>query len=231
MLAMMIPFAFYLATKYRRGWIGSVAGSAFYVGVLLTCSRSSILAGTAIYFLCIFLMLHYARNRRHNTIALITVITSLILIITLFRRELLRLFSDILKIGLDPSSRDVIYQEGLAMFGKAPIFGNSFYSPGYTPWDWSTVEAFSNFFPPRWHNTFVQLLASCGIVGLGAYLFHRYQTVKLLFSRHGKEVVFISCSLIVLLVCSLFDCHMFNVGPAAFYAMALTFAENTAAES
>lgn len=228
MLATMIPFAFYLAAKYRKGWIGTVAGSAFLVGVLLTCSRSSILCGSGIYFVCIVLMLHYARNRRHNIIALAAAAGAVLLVAVLFRNNLQRLFSDLLAIGLDPSSRDTIYREGLNLFSQAPVFGNSFFSPGFVPWDWSTVDAFSGFFPPRWHNTIIQLLASCGIVGIGAYLFHRYQTLALLLRSRGKEVVFIACSIAVLLVCSLLDCHLFNVGPALFYAAALAFGENTA---
>lgn len=228
-LAMMIPFAFYLATKYRRGWIGTVVGSAFLLGVLLTCSRSSILVGSVIYCVCIFLMLHYARNRRHNTIALVTVITVVLLIFLLCRKYLLLLFSDLLARKLDPSSRDIIYHEGIALFAQAPVFGSSFYSPGYIPWDWSILDAFSNFFPPRWHNTFIQLLASCGVVGLGAYLFHRVQTIRLFLRRFSKETAFIGCSLAVLLVCSMFDCHFFNIGPTLFYSMALAFAENTLA--
>lgn len=228
MLAMMIPFAFYLATKYRKGWIGTVVGSAFMIGILLTCSRSSILCGGAIYVMCIFLMLHYARNRKHNTIALVTVLGVLLLVVIVFRNFLLHLFSDLLQIGLDPSSRNDIYQEGLSLFTHAPVFGNSFFSPGYTPWDWSTVDSFSQFFPPRWHNTVVQLLASCGIVGFSAYLFHRYQTLRLLLRSRGKEIVFIACSVAVLLATSMFDCHLFNVGPTLFYSMALAFGENTA---
>lgn len=227
-LAMMIPFAFYLAAKYHRGWIGTVAGSAFLVGVLLTCSRSSILTGTAVYLLCIFLMLHYASNRKNNTIALITISVIVLVSIVLFRNYLLRLFSDILSIGLDPSSRDTIYVEGMTLFSKAPIFGNSFYSPGFVPWDWSTVDAFSNFFPPRWHNTIVQLLASTGVVGLAAYGFHRFQTIRLFLAHRNKENNFIACSLVVLLLCSMFDCHMFNIGPVLFYSAALAAMESHA---
>ena len=171
-------------------------------------------------------MLFYARNRRHNTIALITVAAVTVLTVTLFHGQLLRLFSDLLGRGLDPSSRDDIYREGLALFARSPVFGNSFYSPGYQPWDWSTVESFSGMFPPRWHNTLVQLLASCGLVGLGAYVLHRIQTVRLFLREPGKEKVFIGCAMLVLLGCSLFDCHFFNLGPTLFYSMALAFAEN-----
>lgn len=231
MLAMMIPFAFYLATKYRRGWIGTVVGSAFLICVLMTCSRSSILLASAAYGVCVFLMLFYARNRRHNTIALITVVTVSVLAVVLFRGHLLRLFSDLLARKLDPSSRDEIYKEGLKLFTQSPVFGNSFYSPGYQPWDWSTVESFSGIFPPRWHNTLVQLLASCGLVGTCAYALHRVQTVRLFLRDLTREKVFIGCSILVLLGCSLFDCHFFNIGPTLFYSMALAFAENCPTQS
>ncbi len=226
MLAMMIPFAFYLATKYHKGWIGTVVGSAFFVCILLTCSRNSIITATAVYIVCILLMLSYARNRRHNTIALVTVSTVLILTFVLFHDQILLLFSDLLDRGLDPSSRDYIYWEGLKLFAEAPIFGSSFYSPGYQPWDFSIVDSFSSFFPPRWHNTVIQLLASCGVVGLCAYILHRVQTVRMLLCGHSKEKAFIACSLGVLVVCSLFDCHFFNIGPTLFYSMALAFGEN-----
>lgn len=226
MLAMMIPFAFYLAAKYHKGWIGTVIGSTFLIGILMTCSRSSILTGVCVYVAGIILMLHYARNRKHNFIALVTTICVVVTVLGLFYKPLLRLFSDLLQLGMDPSSRDTIYEEGLKLFSQSPVFGNSFYSPGFTPWDWSVVESFSGFFPPRWHNTVIQLLASCGVVGLGAYLFHRAQTVGVFLKKACKENVFIACSLGVLLICSLFDCHFFNIGPVLYYSTALAFAEN-----
>lgn len=225
LLAMMIPYAFCLATKYRRGWIGTVIGSVFLLCVLLTCSRSSILAASGIYGVCVFLMLHYARNRRHNTLALVIFIGGAVLIGILFHNQLLRLFSDLLGRGLDPSSRDDIYKEGLGLFAQAPILGSSFYPPGYQPWDFSTVDAFSNLFPPRWHNTLVQLLASCGIVGLLAYGLHRVQTIRLFRKQMDKENAFVACSLLVLLTGSLFDCHFFNIGPTLLYSVSLAFAE------
>ncbi len=226
LLAMMIPFAFYLATKYRRGWIGTVVGSAFLVGVLLTCSRSSILMAVVIYVICVLLMLHYAKNRKTNLIAFVAVLAALALIALLFHRQLLQLFSDLLAKGTDPSTRNIIYWEGLKQFWKYPVFGSSFFSPGYTPWEWSTNAAFSGFFPPRWHNTVVQLLVSCGIVGMAAYSFHRVQTLKLFFCGQTKEKTFIGCAILVLLVCSLLDCHFFNYGPVLLYSMGLAFAEN-----
>ena len=225
LLAMMIPFPFFLATKYRKGWIGTLVGSLFLIGVLLTCSRGSILCGVGIYFLCVLLMLYYANDRKANTLTLIFFMGGISLLLAVFSRPLLNLFSSLLDHGLDPSNRDAIYRDGMYLFAKYPIFGGSFFSSEYTPWGWSTNAAFNQFFPPRWHNTFVQLLASCGVVGLAGYLVHRVQTVLLFVRDLRPEKIFAACSLTVLLACSLVDCHFFNIGPVLFYAMALAFAE------
>lgn len=226
LLAMAIPFAFYLATRYHKGWIGTVVGSALLICVFLTCSRNAIIMALGIYAVCIYLMLNYAKNRRANTIALVSVCGSIALILLFFHDQLLLLFSDILSRGLDPSNRDAIYIEGWKLFIQAPVFGSSFYSPGYQPWDWSQVANFSAIFPPRWHNTIIQLLTSCGIVGMLAYLYHRIQTARFFWKNRSKEATFIGCSVLVLLLCSLFDCHLFNIGPTLFYSMALAFAEH-----
>ena len=226
MLALMIPFAFYLATKYHKGWLGTVIGSVFLVGVVLSCSRNSILIGFAIYLTCVILMLYYARNRRGNTIAIIAFIGTVTLILTVFLNPILHLFSDLLSIGLDPNYRDVTYAEGMKLFRENPVFGVSFFSTGFEPWEWSTNPNVTDILPPRWHNTIVQILASCGTVGILAYLLHRVQTVLLFLVNHNKEKTFIGCSVAVLLLTSLFDCHFFNIGPTLFYSMALAFAEN-----
>lgn len=225
MLAMAIPFVFYLASRYRHGWIGGAVGMVLLAGVVLTCSRTSTFVGAAIYALCVFLMLHYAQNRKHSMIALVSVLVVGLAAVVIFRNQLLRLFSGLLNMGMNPSSRDVFFQEGLKLFVQKPVFGNSFYSPGYVPWDFSTVDALSELIPPRWHSTPLQLLVSCGAVGAAAYCFHRIQTLRLLFKGHSREKTFIACSMGVLLVCSLFDCHFFNLGPTLFYSAALAFAE------
>ena len=57
-------------------------------------------------------------------------------------------------------------------------------------------------------------------------MLHRIQTLRLFLKNPAKEQVFIGCSVAALLVCSLFDCHMFNIGPVLFYSMALAYAEH-----
>ena len=119
---------------------------------------------------------------------------------------------------------------GLELFGKNPIMGGGFFSLneyGKYYYIWEKVEAFSAGFPERWHSTVIQLLVSCGLVGMVAYLFHRYQTVKLFVKKINDEKIFIGASLLLLLGLSLIDCHFFNVGPVLIYSAALAFVEGT----
>lgn len=225
-LAMMIPFPFYLAAKYRHGWVFSFAGTAFLAGVMLTCSRSSILTGGAIYLMSAVLLICYASNRKANVIALVVIESAILVTLIACWQPLSLLFKNVIDRGLNPTNRDRIYWEGLKLYGQYPVFGGSFFSPGYEPYNWSTQEGFSSFFPGRWHNTVVQMLASCGTVGILAYGFHRLQTIRLFIKNRSRETVFIGCSVLVLLLGSLLDCHFFNIGPTFFYGMALAFMEN-----
>lgn len=225
LLAFMLPSAFYLASKYRRGWLGTVVGSMYLICIFLTCSRSSIIGGCVIYAVCVVIMLRYAKNKKHNFIAWAVVCALVMILLIAFHRQIFRLFSRLIAKGTDPSSRDSIYVEGLRLFAQSPLFGVSFFSPGFQAWDFSTLESFSALIPPRWHNTVVQLLASCGCVGLGAYVLHRVQSVRMLLSRRHKEQIFIGCSVLVMIFCSLLDCHFFNLGPTLLYSAALAWAE------
>jgi O-antigen ligase len=175
---------------------------------------------------CVLLMLSYAKDWKANTFTLIFFTGAAIAALYFFGDQIKELFSALLDKGLDSSDRDEIYAEGIKLFSKYPIWGGSFFSPDYMPWAWATNASFTSVFPPRWHNTYVQLLASCGIVGLATYAIHRWQTVKLFVKNRTPEKAFTACSIIVLLTTSLFDCHFFNVGPVLFYSMALAFAEN-----
>lgn len=231
LLAMMIPYAFCIAARYRKVWIGVLTGSAFLGCVLLTCSRSSILTAVLAYCVCGLLLFRYVGNRRKTTTVLISGSVAILFVMFLFREQLMGLFNVLLNLGLRLNNRDIIYKEGINIFLQSPILGSGFYSTGFKPDAWSTLESFHNVIPPRWHNTILQILVCCGLVGILAYLFHRLQTVKLFLHRMTKENKFIACSILVLLVSCMFDCHFFNIGPAMFYSMALSVAENRSSSS
>jgi len=226
MLAMTLPFAFSLGLSHKKDLLGLLTAGILMGGILLTCSRASMLAGGFIFLVCLLLLIRYSENRK----VLIAILAALgVLLLAgcfLMREKLLQLFSDLIRRGLDPTTRDEIYTVGLKLFKEAPLFGSSFFYTGdYALWDFATVDTFSALIPPRWCNTVVQLLVSAGVVGLVAYLAHRVDTVVFFLKRRSRGNSFIACSIIVLLITSLLDCHFFNLGPVLFYSAALAFAE------
>lgn len=225
LLAMMIPFAFQLATIRKRRWLYHLCALSFLFGVLLTCSRGAILVALVAYLLSYGLLVYKDMHTKGSMVVHFVTFAAIVVLLMLFHDELLRLFRELIEHGLVSQGRHEIYIEGIKQFVKYPLFGGTFYPTDFVPFDFSEIAAFSSFFPPRWHNTVVQLLASCGVVGLGAYIYHRVEATKMFLRKRSVGKTFIGLSLLVLLGTSLLDCHFFNVGPTLFYSMALAFAE------
>ena len=230
LMVMMIPFAYYLAYTKKHSWVYNLLGTILLGGVMLSCSRTAMAVGAGIYLVCAVILLKNKRTRKENLWVYCIGALAVLGFVAVFFEKLMEIFSLFFEeIGL-VSKRDVLLENGLKKFGNDPIFGGSFFfkgTPGeFVPWDFSEQATFSSFFPPRWHNTLVQIAASCGVVGLVGYGFHRFQTFRMLWRNRSTENLFIALYLAVLLLCSLMDCHFFNVGPVLFYSMALAVAEN-----
>lgn len=225
MMAMMIPFCFYLACKEKHGWVYNLLAMVLMVGVVASFSRSSMLLGGLAFAICaVILLVRYDKGRKNLLIYGIAAGLAVVAVV-IFWDKIMALAGKFIENDLfQDSDRGKLIDRGLKEFLSEPIFGCSFF-PRVHVWDWAELEAFSSFFPPRWHNTIIQLLASAGVVGLICYGVHRFQTVKLLITKRSSEKVFIGIYLLVLLGTSLLDCHFFNVGPVLFYSVALAFAE------
>lgn len=235
LVSMSIPFAFYLACKKKHTYIYLILATVLLVGLICSCSRGSIVGGVFIYAFSFIVTFFKAENKkayRISSAVLIAVAVGLCLIFSSTLIELFKKVPSIIKntsdnsLAFNDSSRFKIYEKGLHSFLQNPIFGESFYPTSYVPYGFSTIESFSSFFPPRWHNTIIQILSSCGSVGMLAYGFHRFQTIKLIAKKPSAEKSFIGLSILALLLMSLLDCHFFNVGPTLIYSMMLAYAEN-----
>ncbi len=229
MLIMMLPFPFYFACKKRFGWVGILVSVLMLLGIGMTSSRGAILTGLLIYFLCTALTIVYAENHKETFWTFAVTLITLTVVLSLCWEPISQLLQLILAKGLE-TSRNSIFAEGLEQFAKYPIFGGSFYPIDFVPWDFSELSQFSDFFPPRWHNTVVQLLACCGIVGLLAYILHCAQLVKMFLQETSRLKAVIALSVLALMVSSLLDCHFFNIGPVLFYSISLAVAEKTPPE-
>ncbi len=225
LLTMMLPAPFFLTGKGKYSGIFYLTGMAFLGGLLFTCSRASILVGVATYLASYTISLINSRNARANVFIHSFTALLVVLLFFLFHDDLLRLFRELLDRRFTSSDRDLVYAAGIQQFLDHPLFGATFYPIQYPIKNWSTSSEFIAFFPARWHNTFIQILASCGIFGLIAYCHHRFQTLRLFLSHPSSKKAFVLISIAALLATSMLDCHMFNIGPVLYYSIALAFTE------
>lgn len=139
-----------------------------------------------------------------------------------FADKLVELFEHYIDKGFDDSSRFRYGKNGLLNFLKAPIFGVGFYTPIAPDWSYN-IENW--FFPDMYHNTIIQMIASCGVVGILAYIFHvapgSCAHVQA-FQHRASVLLFV---VFVLSVMSLLDNHIFHVFPALVYSMLFAVAE------
>ncbi len=223
-LAMCVPAPFYFA-YIKKNVPMFIVGGIFTLFTAITQSRSSMLIGFIIGAICVIIILIKAvkHTRKAYLITLGAVLIIGILGCVVFAEQLQKLMASIIKIGASDNGRFKIYENGLTLFLKNPIFGNNFYSLS-TSWRYGDLPE-DSFLPSRFHNTIVQLLATGGVTLILTYAFHRIQTLKLLFKNPTAEKTFVFLCILSLLLTSMFDCHFFNLGPGLLYSCLLVFAE------
>ena len=227
LFAMMIPLPFWLAIQDRGKWFGFASAFVFLGALMLTCSRLSMAMGMLIFAISyVFYLVYIRKMKGHRIIYAITALVP-VAIVVVFYRQIVQLAGSISGIGLaSMDERTLGFQKGIQQFLKYPIFGGTFFPVDFEElYVWAQVDGFTTVFPPRWHNTVIQLLATGGVVCLTCYIIHRVQTVKLFLKNPSRDKVFVALSILALLLTSLLDCHFFNVGPVLLYSAMLAFTE------
>ena len=230
MFAMAIPLPLFLTGKGKYAWFAYLSAFLFCLGLMFTCSRGSVVVGVPIYVATYALSLFHSRHARSITWMHIlhgVIIGAPILALIVFHEELGQLFQSLPDLGSDASlwMRLDTYKEGFRQFIKYPVFGASFFPLDDTLYSWSSSASFVYFFPPRWHNTLVQVLATGGVVCLAAYVMHRVQTIKLFTRNFTSKKLFVALSIAAMLLTSMVDCHFFNLGPVLLYSAMLAVLE------
>ncbi len=231
-LAMCAPAPFYLAVTKKRGYLYVLLAVFLFGGVVLTQSRGSMLFGGIAFLVGLVAMIAASKGivRVKNAAAaggvaaVLIIVLCVLLCIPAFGGAVKELFSDVFSKGIDDNGRFEIYLNGFEQFKKAPFFGVGFYRCTAPQWGQDIIPQ-DFFLPPRYHDTYVQLLASGGIFALACYLLHRAETVALFFRNVTLEKIFIAVSIFSLILTSFTDCHFFNFGPGLFYGAMLAYAE------
>ena len=233
-ISMSIPFAFYFASRKKGNSAFLLIACLLFVSAVFTCSRGSIVGAVFAFIASFIYTFIKCVNKIEFRVTSFLFLAALIVGVWTFRDRLILIFRDLPhiivwgeeSIVINDSDRFDIYKNGIKIFLRNPIFGQSFFPIEYNGMGTHILtEQFSSFFPPRWHNTIVQMMASCGVVGLVAYLYHRISTLRLYASKPTQANTYLLFYVGTLLGMSLLDCHFFNVGPVLFYSMAAAVAE------
>ena len=224
MVTLAIPFAFYYIAKDKNVFVNNLIVLLLFFTNVLSLSRNSILIGTVLYFVCLIISFNVSK-KKSTKITLVIFLLLLLGIFYLFNSYVFNTIMSSFANGFSPSGRDKLYVRAIEAFYSFPLLGSGFYSINSTllPSD----IGWNAFFPRMWHNSVLQVMATGGLVCLVAYIIHRIQTLKVVFSNFSIENGFIAISLLALLLMSLFDCYLFQIGPMLFYSSAFAFIEHS----
>jgi len=223
-IVMGIPSAFYLAAVRKKGYLYNILATCLYIAVIFSNSRNGMLMGLVVYALSALCLLVARPQKWKETFLLFGIYAAIVLGLLIFNwNGLATLFKELATIEFDDAGRFEDYIEGVEQFWDKPVFGNGFFA--CTAFKWGEIADQMTFLPKRWHNTYVQLLASCGLAGFVSYGVHRFQTVKAVWEKKTIEGIFVGLSVFTLAILSLLDCHFFNIGPGLCYSVYLLFLE------
>ena len=235
-MAMCMPAPVYFAVKNKNGWAYSILCTVFYLGVMLTQSRGAMLFGSVVYLGCVVVTLVGSKKKERlwNAVVFAVLLVAALIGVVVFRDKVKDLFASIIDQGWIDAARFATWKACWQRFLEYPGFGVGFYkTPGtiltedgmFTEFVDGTPEG--TFLALRAHNTFFQLISTGGTFAIVAYLVHRVQTLILCFRRPNAEKIVAALCVASLLLTSMVDCHVFNMGPGLMYSAWLVFGEKS----
>ncbi len=215
---MCVPAVTYLAGVKKHGYVYTVLSILTIAACIFSCSRQAYLCMALIYPVCLVLLLWKGQNRKINAVILGVSAIIITVIIGIYNEKIFaslkKLFENFVIDGeIYGSGRAALWRGAIKDFIAAPIFGAGFYGGNAN----SILTGFQ-FIPNMCHNTVLEMLSSCGIIGLAAYCVHRVQTVISYFKNITLERTMLALVIIVILFMSLFDMHIFNIFPTMVYS-------------
>lgn len=214
-----MPLTFYMVYKSKFGFLYVFFVLLELVTVGLTFSRASLvvaLPGVIIVATVLCFKKKSGRIGYWITYGLILIAGIVIFVVyrDIFMDKLKALFAG----GISDSGRFGLWKVGFDAWKEYPIFGlNIWYLPPINNWYYS------------FHCTPLTYLYCTGIVGLAAYIYHRYKTVRLVFlAKLTSERVFSALAIFAMLCNALLDIAMTMPQHLLYYSVILALIEHDA---
>ncbi|MDE5592951.1 MAG: O-antigen ligase family protein [Clostridiales bacterium] len=211
-----LPITFYMVYIYKHGYLFLIAIVIELMAIFWTYSRASLVVavpGTAI--VAIVLCFKKKTGRLGYWIAFGIAAVIAVIGIVLLRHQIGGLITKILSGNFSTGDRFSLWKRGFDAWKSYPIFGlGIWYLPPINNWYYS------------FHCTPLTYLYCAGIIGLAAYLYHRYKTVRLTFSaKLTAERVFVALCILAMLCNALLDIAMTMPPHLLYYGIMLALLE------
>ncbi|MCD8372248.1 MAG: hypothetical protein LUD27_02990 [Clostridia bacterium] len=225
LLCLCIPAMFMLASKSKHGYLFVIYGAVLALCAVLSMSRQAMLGAVAAFAISSVGVLIKSRTRLQNAIVIGVVVVAVIIFAAVKREAVCSavlgmmesLFSD--EGVLTGNGRVSLVNYAVTYFAANPAFGSGFFMALHD------VDLTNLSFVPEFAcNTFAEMLGACGMFGLIAYCIHRIQTIMAFAQKPDWNKFYIAAIVVVLLLLSLIDNHIFNIFPTMIYSGLLAFA-------
>lgn len=215
-----IPGVLYLAGKKKYGFVFTAFSVLMLAVVALSCSRQAIITAAVVYPASLIALFIKSKHRLMNAVTFMSSILVCVITLLILHNNLwdyfIKLFQSIKVDGeWSGSGRTALWECAINDFSLAPVFGCGFYA------NLSHILGATRIWPLMYHNTFMELLGACGIVGLIAYLIHRVQTVQSFFRNVTYERFVVALVILALLITNIFDNPLFKIMPTMIYSFML----------
>lgn len=213
-----IPLTFYMVYTYKHGYLFFIAIAVQLLTIYFTMSRSSLLVAVpGILIVAIALCFKKKTGRLGYYIAFGVVAACVIGVLIKFGPSIIGKVSALFAGNVTLSGRTTIWKRGFEVWTEYPIFGVGV---------WYLPQVNIGHHYHSYHCTPLTYLFCYGVVGLAAYIYHRYKTVRLAFStKLTAERVFIMLTISALLINSLLDIYMTEPLHLMYYSVMLALIE------
>ncbi len=224
MIVITLPVYFMFASNKKHGWAYIIGAFAMLGVVLLTLSRASLLFAVPVFIFGLVWCCFKGNYKKFSRIFTCGCVVVGIAVVVLFLAKggLEKLGGFFGNTGLADRGRFQLWSQMLECFKQFPIFGAGF-SVLYQLNNHASGNV--NLYSALAHNTIFQMIGSCGIVGVLAYVFHRFTTVKLFVKNYNDSRLFMGVTILTFLLLALLDQIFFFPNFVILYAILLAISE------
>ncbi|MBE5733107.1 MAG: O-antigen ligase family protein [Clostridiales bacterium] len=224
MMVITLPVYFMFAYKKKHGWAYILGAVAMFGVVLLTLSRASMLFAVPVFIFGLVWCCFKGNYKKFSRIFTCGCIVVGIAVVALFLikggfEKIGGFFGDT---GLADRGRFSLWSQMIECFKQFPIFGAGF-SVLYQLNNHASGNV--NLYSALAHNTIFQMIGSCGIVGILAYAFHRFTTIKMFVKKYNSDRLFMGITMLTFLLLALLDQIFFFPHFIILYAILLAISE------